>query len=120
MNNNPPFFIGQKVVVLKRLFIARKRKGDTVFILKIIQCKCGRWLVDIGGKDKDGCLFDVTCYCSTVYDDNIMWIDSLFFAPIQENYSDATAEILEKFKQTTEVLDKVLVPEKTLMENPIN
>jgi hypothetical protein len=40
------------------------------------------------------------------------WVGS--FAPIQENYSDATAEILEKFKQTNEVPDKVLTPEKVL------
>lgn len=33
------------------------------------------------------------------------------FAPIQTNYADATAEILEKFKSPVESPDKVIIPE---------
>lgn len=34
------------------------------------------------------------------------------FEKIQTNYASATSEILEKFKQTEETPDKILIPEK--------
>lgn len=33
------------------------------------------------------------------------------FAPIQSDYTDATTEILEKFKQTEETPDKIIIKE---------
>lgn len=41
---------------------------------------------------------------------------ALCFAPVQTNYADATAEILEKFKQTDEQPDKIIIPEKELTQ----
>jgi hypothetical protein len=77
----------------------------------LIYTVVGQRICKHGGK-KGQLVYDLLGFNPALYQ---FW--SKRFAPIQENYSDATAEILEKFKQTTEVPDKVLVPEKTLMEN---
>lgn len=91
----PPFYVGQKVVVLKRLYVAKKKKGTIVEVLAIMRCKCGLWLIDIGTKCKHD--FDITCECENVIDNGIMWLDARMFAPIQENFQSISLEkILEE------------------------
>lgn len=105
--SNAPFKIGQKVVAVANF----KPNPDNTMIPKkgeIFTCQdfllgLGRWymhLVEIQDRAfpiGDGTQINFRCD---------------LFAPIQTNYSDATSEILEKFKQTEETPDKILIPEK--------
>lgn len=88
-----PFKVGQKVVVVddsngygNKEAVPNFKKGD---IVKVESADSD--MIGVSGDDR-------------------RWYYKRF-APIQSNYSDATAEILEKFKQTEETPDKILIPE---------
>lgn len=99
--NNAPFTIGQKVVCVRILRgnsmqdIIPLKKGHvyTVTSIEPHRYYIGKW--GVGFKE-------------TQPEDKYQHDQ---FAPIITNYSDATSEILEKFKQTIEVPDKILIPE---------
>lgn len=112
MNNNPPFAIGQKVVVIKGPNWGPIKKGQIVEVATMLPCKCSVWFVGLADQYFPGGF--ATCndcgYIHTISD--YRGGPHYCFAPIETNYADATSEILEKFKQTDEQPDKVLLPEK--------
>lgn len=99
--NNPPFAIGQKVVCVNILKgksmddIIPLKKGNvyTVTSIEPHRYYLGKW--GVGFKE-------------TQPEDKYQHDQ---FAPIITNYSSATEEILERFKQTDECPDKILIPE---------
>lgn len=116
MNNTSeaPFYIGQRVVALLGCSNAAKisfKRGDVLVVKDCVQCSCGKWYVDIGNPTIQGS--GTLCpSCSRQINYDFKWLSkSSSFAPIQESYSDATAEILEKFPITEETPDKLLTPQ---------
>ena len=112
-NSTAPFKVGQRVVCIKSHSLKIVVKGNTYPIKGLSKCKCGSWSVDIGEIISKKKWDYLRCYGCGVLEKNegTMWFASALFAPIQEQYTDATAEIIEKFKQTDEVPDKSLIPE---------
>lgn len=110
--NNAPFAIGQEVVCLINGFTFKK--GDIRKVIKIEKgCCC--WLVDIG--EISPITVKLTCKCGSGYmyyivGGKTMMIDSVRLAPIQHQYTDIAREIADTFKQTEEVPDKIIIPEK--------
>lgn len=97
---NAPFLKGQKVVALKTSKVAPVFKGCvyTVAFCAKSEC-CGRWIVGIeeakSNQDISAC---GQCGRDFYHSGYFVYCGlSKFFAPLVENYDDATAEILEKF-----------------------
>lgn len=108
---NAPFSIGQKVVSLVNGF--GLNKGDEVTVLDIYtHCCC--WHVDVGLISPVSWKFNCKLCGAPMYitKGKKLCPEAKVFAPIQTNYADATAEILEKFKPTEDTPDKILIPEK--------
>lgn len=103
-----PFRIGQKVVALVTDQIAGRCRKDNVYT--VLDCKknpCGCvWVVDIGARVTQN-----HWHCGKCGADHglnigkIGWLDSAYFAPIQEQYADVTAEIAASLKETAEIPD---------------
>lgn len=114
--NNAPFKIGQKVVCISSSPGGNYIKGKeyTVAICFLTPC-CKDWRVGCSEcpAEQDS-VWDCICGESTKIDfiRHYYCCKAFRLAPIQTNYSDATEEILEKFKQTEETPDKILIPEK--------
>lgn len=109
--NNAPFHIGQKVVALKTDTVENTIiKGNVYTILSIHWfCKCG-WVVDVGITTRLKNNYCPDCEIRKPAN-GVALIYHEHFAPIQTNYADATAELLEKFPQVSETPDKILKPE---------
>lgn len=101
--NNAPFSIGQKVLCIKSISdypsYCEMFKIVVGEVYTVSACEPHRY---ISSKWAIG--------LEEPYDKSDRYLHTQF-APIEAAYSDATAEILEKFKQTTEVPDKILIPE---------
>lgn len=116
-SSNPPFQINQEVVCIKDHSNGLVKKNDRYIIQGVSQCECGKQLVTVGVKTRTGYEYGVTtcrCGADAVSVNGFAWLGAVLFAPIQESYSDATADILEKFPITEERPDKVLIPETTV------
>lgn len=114
---NAPFSIGQKVVCIDDNFVFDTlpkppiKKGNVYTVCGVAK-SCCHWMIDLGvysGLKKIRCS---KCSKDRVKPNTNFWAGSFRFAPIQTNYADATAEILEKFKPTEDTPDKILIPEK--------
>lgn len=109
---NPPFSIGQKVVCVKGPQWGPLAKGQIVEVAEMLPCDCGAWFVGLAGPIHtiDGYATCTDCgyvHPHTHHRGGPHWA----FAPIQTEYVDATAEIIEKFKSPVESPDKILIPE---------
>lgn len=113
---NPPFSIGQKVVCIDAYGQFVKDSIYTVF--DVFQCpKCGIWHLCVDELKHNGVSGQYNCTYSTGCNEPIKVVTNRGmraknFAPVETNYSDAKAEILEKFKSPNETPDKIIVPEK--------
>jgi hypothetical protein len=110
--NNAPFAIGQKVVALKTGICLVKGREYTITGVYPSDCKCNGWDVTVGiswSKTHHQCE-DCGVYNIPNSGTEKLFLSGLF-APIQTNYADATAEILEKFKSPSETPDKINIPE---------
>lgn len=108
--NNPPFHIGQKVVFVVDSILPQFKKGMIFTVVGINRfCSCDKWVVDVGIFNNTG--YSHCALCGEKRRSETIWTNSKYFAPIQTNYADATAEILEKFPQVSETPDKILKPE---------
>lgn len=96
------FYVGQRVVCVEKQKTARTNSDykEEIFL------------------NREYIVNEVGFYRSSIAQyyyvkvDNLMTIwQAKSFAPIVESYSDATVEILEKFKSPEETPDKVLIPE---------
>lgn len=106
-----PFYVGQRVIALKDSVYGYFKKG-TIYKVFGIEKACCVWAINIGKTVKSK-IFACSMCDKTIarYGDKAVH-NVINFAPIQETYSDATNEILEKFPITHETPDKVLTPEK--------
>lgn len=105
-NNIAPFRVGQKVVRLDDCKYIKK--GEVVTIGSIEMCNCGKWRVSIVEHP-----FDMYGYqCINCKNTSVTGLFiAKYFAPIQESYTDITAEIASQQSITEERPDKILIPE---------
>lgn len=95
-NNNAPFYVGQRVVCVKP--IIGYVKGSYYTIQDCRQCvACGNWHVMILEDPYPGTM-DFKCKCGGMVKKSTAYYGCLHyrFAPIQEAYSDITAELASK------------------------
>ncbi len=95
-NNQPPFKIGDKVVLLVDGKYFPVKKGDIFTILNMKQLNCGCWAVDIGLNAK---FTNQHCndHPSNIYDSNgIHWSMSYHYAPINPYQNSLTSELAQQ------------------------
>lgn len=103
MNNKdsqqlPPFYIGQRVVLLQDGISYPIKKGDEFTVLDITQSPCGCWSVHIGLPPAKP---SPNFYCS-LHDSRAIpnygkgWIGARYFAPIESQFHSITfKEVIE-------------------------
>lgn len=101
--NFHPFYIGQRVVALKSKgnpYGISIKEGVVYVVKNTMQCKCGKWKIDIGLPSSDPSRGVNTCaYCHHRYatHDGVSWVGAALLAPIEENFQSISLEkILEK------------------------
>lgn len=111
-----PFYVGQKVIAVKSIS-SRVIKGNTYIVNSMQQCPCCKdWFVDFGAPLE----FKVNifeCHLCRYYSPipigpNNYLCYHKYFAPINDQYADITAEIAAGATETKEQPDKVIIPAK--------
>lgn len=106
---NAPFSIGQKVVRIGESNLKTK-KGEIYIVAALLECpSCKDWKVSMVGHEAESGHGECSCG-RRINNKNRYWCRAKLFAPIQTNYADATAEIIEKFKPTEDTPDKIIKP----------
>lgn len=96
-NNQPPFYVWQKVVALTTDNITRFRKKGVVYtVLGLDKCSsCGKWAIDIG--ERVHAIYE-KCRCGDIalVNKNVWHHYADRFAPLNEQHTDITAELANK------------------------
>ncbi len=109
MENNPPFYIGQKVVAVVDSKWGYFKKGKIYSVLNIKKCNCGKWTIYIGLSMSGHRQICSTCLTIIGYHGGPAFHGANFFAPIQ--YSNISKEIAESVKEVSECPDKIIIKE---------
>lgn len=94
--NLPPFYVGQRVVVLKTGI--RLNKYDVYVVLGIRKstCKCQLWEVNVGVPARTGFMYCAVCGAEHIPNPTgVIWFNHNLFAPIQENFQQITCKEVE-------------------------
>lgn len=113
-SNTPPFAIGQKVVAIKSAASIshpqiKIEKGVVYSVKGIRKCSCGYWKVDVGLPHSS--VYSSCGICGHRINSDTLWAGATLFAPIETQYADITKELADSVKETSEVPDKILIPE---------
>lgn len=110
MENNPPFYIGQKVVCVSSVW--KYVKGKEYVVGQVDQCpNCKVWKVGCIPRPEATKRSCSDCGITLPYGKGLAMAYAYRFAPIQPAYSNISKEIAESVKEVSECPDKIIVPE---------